>query len=214
MNDSFHYVANKKRLLKEIFRVVTDRGLVILVHVHDPRDLSGERVPGEPLEPKYCVRLIHEVEADASVTLFSEREFLTRYYQGDEIRISDNNYGRYFEKGPYLVFASRSSYPNLSFQNLSFQKSRDVLRPYPLEKLVLNPVYQASLNQQTFTCKIDWPDSPTYEEFGIESYLPKQIRIRRTTDLAWLNFLRLRAILIPDPNGTLGIPIVKIVEGH
>lgn len=199
MNDCFHYVTNKMELLAEVFRVLTDGGLAAFVHVHDPRDLTGERAPGQPLEPWEFVQLIREVKASASISFFGEREFLRQFYQGDEITITNANRNPHPEPGPYLLFAAKAYYPNLSFQ-----RSLGALRPYQLNQLVLNPVYQSNAGQHRFTFCLDWPDLQSFEEFGRESYLPRELTLRYNADVEQLDRLRLMGVLIADPRGKLG----------
>jgi len=200
LNDCFHYVTGKKKLLKEIFRILNNEGLVALVHVHDPRNLSGERVPGEPLEPNECVKLIREAEANAVISLSSERVFLKKYFQGNEIGLMDIVSDQpHLEPGPYLVFASKTD--DLFLKD---QRSLAVLQPYKLEQLILNSVYQVSSSNDGFTFSLQWPNMIVFEEFGRELYLPQEVRVRQDIGSEQLAHLRRMGILIPDPRGTLG----------
>jgi SAM-dependent methyltransferase len=205
LNDSFHYVTNKRGLLEEAFRLLKEDGFLALIHVHDPRDLSGERVPGEALEPRECFELIYEVQPKAFIGALDEHTFLENYFHGEEVELVGWLKKDYkIEPGPYLVFASKDT--GCSFGNSLLHKQE----LFGVDKVFLNPVYNLSLNEDELRFTLDWPNRSVFEEFGRFQYLPEQVKLRRDAGPVLLEHLRRAGVLIPDPEGALSIPFTDL----
>lgn len=153
MNDAFHYVDAKPALLGEMRRILKPDGQALVLHVHDPRDLGGESVPGSPLTPL-------EFAGMARAAGWSRLEFFAeRALVRDLVRLGANAVpaprdAADLPPGPYAVRLFKGAAPVAHPWRLSPDR----------DGLSLNPVYRADAHG----CRrLDWRGSERNRlEFG------------------------------------------------
>jgi SAM-dependent methyltransferase len=200
MSDSFHYLEAPDKLLREAFRVLRPDGQLLLVHVHDPRDLTGERVPGTPVLPaKLCERIRQACPA-AEVRAFSEGRLLADAARGVPLSSILADSPSDPPAGPFTVWAgSGSAAPPV-------RRVRFPARPAACG-LIPNPVYTVHAGRHTWRLRLHWPSEETRREWSPRNPLPVAVTIPQDASPTELAGLCWRGVLVPDRGGRVSPPL-------
>ena len=80
--DAFHYVANKRALASEFTRVLSDNGVIAILHVHNR--LQANPAPGSPLSPDEYAELFR----GNTMRMYPEDHFLNAQVRDDPIDLT------------------------------------------------------------------------------------------------------------------------------
>lgn len=191
MTDAFHYVDGKGELLRELGRVVRPGGRIFLVHVHDPRDLGRETVPGSPIAPGDARDLVGAVLPGAGVRHATERDLLVRYWSGARPDALFGPADGALDPGAYSLDIALPGGDPLAPAAYRFARA----------PLFLNPVYR---RRPDGSARLDWRgDERNRREFG-HTPLPARIDLPNAVSRPVIDKLTRRGILVPDKAGRLG----------
>lgn len=187
MNDAFHYIDAQTDLLGEMRRILRPDGHALILHIHDPRHLEGESVPGRPVAPQDFAAMSREAGWPAP-TFFAERDLARGVVAGQPPGVAAVRDPAALPPGPYAVCLSRGGEP----------RGRPWRFGIAAGQAIVNPVYRSRRPDRH---QLDWRDSArNLAEFG-DTPLPATLDADALT-AAPAASLR-RGILVPDPDGWL-----------
>lgn len=187
MNDTFHYVDAQADLLREIHRVLTPDGEALLMHIHDPRETSGETVPGLPVTPVALSRMARAA-GWLGVVFHPERALVRRLMEGMPAEESAVTEPDAVPPGPYTAHLIKDVTRPAHAWRLALRR----------DEMMLNPIY---VRRGRDAWRIDWRGSDrNRREFG-HTPLPDPLD-RRALDGAVADIFH-RGLLVPNPDGRI-----------
>jgi SAM-dependent methyltransferase len=189
--DAFHYLERKDRFLDEAFRVLRGDAELILVHVHDPRNLKGERAAGHPIAPAECAALLRDACPAARVALVTERDLLDTWTRG---RLIPWQHADDLRPGPYTLRAVRGVERPAASPN--FERAAN--------RCFVNPIYR----ETPARLWLRWCSRGAEREFGatpLPPFLPRQQRFTHRERLALLA----KGVLVSDPWGRVASALAR-----
>lgn len=188
MNDAFHYIEAQPDLLREAFRILKPGGEAIVLHIHDPRDLRGETMPGLPVAPIEFSRMAAEAPWEGAM-FYAELDLSIAVAEGRAQRAPACRDPGDLPPGPYAVCLRKPG--------------RQAGQPWRLgldrRRLLANPIYAAVGNDGY---RIDWRGSDrNVQEFG---HTPLPATLGPDAFDGDAADLVARGLLVPDPGGRLG----------
>jgi SAM-dependent methyltransferase len=167
-NDAFHYIWTKALFAREMVRVIDDRGVAAITHVHNAEQWNPSA--GNPLPPAGYADLFEGLDA----RVFGERALLADVITGHA------NLGRrdtvdMLTADPALtVIASRA---RGVFADYHIQKTGAVRG-----KLAINPLYAVTIENEHAHLALRFPSKDYEDEYaGCRMYLPENVTIDRAT---------------------------------
>ncbi|MGU3495491.1 class I SAM-dependent methyltransferase [Xanthobacteraceae bacterium A53D] len=187
INDAFHYVDAQADLLGEMRRILKPDGQALILHIHDPRDLTGETSPGSPLAPQDFARMAH-AQGWRDLTFHAERDLALSVARPGALTSQPLRDPAQVPPGPYAVRLRKGRMPAPTLWRLAMEPGQ----------LMLNPIY---VPDGAGSCRLDWRGSRWNEtEFGTTP-LPRLLSADELAgDAAGLFG---RGILVPNPDGRL-----------
>lgn len=161
--DSFHYVRNQASLAQEMQRVLKDKGVLLMLHLHN--SLAENPSAGHPLPPRTIASLLR----DLPLQMLPERELLQEFLEGNCLDLRKTHSETELDSSEALtIVASRN--------NRIFRHFHDVANEFLScdTNLIVNPIYQIK-HENTKIILRHFPNESFRKEFPIaEKYLPPQ----------------------------------------
>lgn len=203
LSDCFHYVDRKDELLREVFRVLAPEGDLVLVHVHDARDTTGERVPGAPITPAACGSMIREAALGRVRVRGIPEDALVDTLRdvGGGVGCRATHRLDEMPAGPYAMWGRRSHEAPAVPPRVPWE------RALPAGELIANPIYAVRRSRGGWRLTLRWPSAETYEEFGRRPVLPDALNLTVRPPRALVDDLVRRGVLIASLGGRLAPPL-------
>ncbi len=165
--DAFHYIRSKWALLRELDRVVAERGVWMFPHLHNAE--AENLSPGIPLDLSNYLRLFGSID----VAVFDEASVLDKF-------MTDQTFETTPGLGPSQL-REAEAFSLLGTRQVALEPRYDVgarLADVAASAIGLNPIYRVSVRGATAHLDMDWPDAQLEQESRlIRSYLPVHLEL-------------------------------------
>ena len=165
MMDAFHYVDARALLAKELERVLDQRGMLLLLHLHNA--LVENVAAGKPLSPSAWRDLF-----DRDVTALPEKRVVEDFVLRDRLDLSKE----------YSEEELNSSDAILMIAGVGLECFdgvwEDILRIKIKENLIINPIYKMKEKGDMILLEREFPSESFRKEYPLtEKYLPERCEI-------------------------------------
>jgi SAM-dependent methyltransferase len=193
-NDAFHYIWTKALFAREMVRVIDDRGVAALTHVHSAEQWNPSA--GNPLPPSGYHALFERLEA----RVFPERALL------GEVLAGHVDLGRC----PGIdVMNADPSVTVVASRQLGVFVDHAIARPSTVRgRLAINPLYAVTVEQGEAHLRLRFPSKDYEDEYAAcRHYLPDTVTLGRAALAALdagvrspeLDDLRARRVILDLP---------------
>lgn len=163
--DAIHYVLSRSSLVSEMERVVSSKGLMLLLHVHNR--LANNVSAGMPLSPTGWAHLFKQCK----VKVLSERRILDDFLNENKIDINRDESKKELDSSNAIVLLGTKADTNF-YRNFSIWDAFTGDR----QNLIINPLYKICPKSDRIILKREFPSEffrneyPTSEGFLPEMY--------------------------------------------
>ena len=166
--DAFHYIRSKWALLRELDRVVADRGVWMFPHLHNAVAVNPS--PGIPLDAVNYLRVFASIEP----AMFDEASVLEAFMSDQTFQTtSAPDATRLRDAAVFSLVGSRHG--NLEPQ---YDLAGRISDTAAAVSIGANPIYRVSSHGTTAHLDMDWPDAQLeFESRMIRSYLPDHLEV-------------------------------------
>jgi len=161
--DSFHYVLNQASLAQEMQRVLKDKGILLMLHLHN--SLTENPSAGHPLPPRTITSLLQDLPLKA----VPEGQLLKEFLKENCLDLAKTYTETELDSSDALIIAA-------SRNNQVFKRFHDVTDEFLSgnTNLIVNPIYQIQYEHKKVILRRHFPTA-FRKEFPITGrYLPRQ----------------------------------------
>lgn len=166
MMDAFHYIRSKASVAREMERVISPRGILLLLHLHN--SLNYNSAAGHPLSPTGWKNLFSKLP----IKILSEKNIIESFILDTRIDLSKNASESDLKSANAIILlgTKNDSYLQGNIGKFNRSLTED-------SKLIINPLYNIKhegdqiIFQRTFPDELFRKDYPLTEKYLPEGYI-------------------------------------------
>ena len=170
MMDAFHYIRGRASLAREMERLISSQGLLLLLHLHN--SLIYNPAAGQPLPPIGWSTLFKNL----SIKILSEKNIVEDFLQGNKLDLKKKYTNADLNSSNALIIIGTK---DKSLQQTYHEIWSDLLGNK--SGLIINPIYGIERKLDRVILRRTFPSESFRKEYPLtEKYLPKECIINKT----------------------------------